>query len=107
MDNPDDRTAAINARLDAASPPPWTVAKSGGPPWQVLTGTEAAGYHRVCDTMSVRQADADLIANAPADLAWLLFERGRLVRALEAIATLPLTEAARIAQRALAGKPAG
>jgi hypothetical protein len=105
MENPDDRTAAINARLDAASPEPWTIAASGAP-WRVLTGTEAAGFHLVCETGSTRRYDADLIANAPADLAWLLFERGRLVRAMKSIANLEGI-GGDIARKALAGKPAG
>ena len=67
------RTEEIRARLDAATPGLWERENDG-------TGSTITS-----DTRGIGQAfninwrnDADLIANAPADLAWLLDENERL-----------------------------
>ena len=70
-----DRLTEIRARLDAATPGPWvvtgqeilTVAVDGQTGWESLV---ADVWHR--------DRDADLIAHAPADIAWLLDEVERL-----------------------------
>ena len=60
-----DRLQEIRARLDAATPGPWYV-RSG---WVALNNLNY-------DVIPVghNDADADLIAHAPADIAWLLAE---------------------------------
>lgn len=80
---------AIRARLDRATPGPWTVAETEG--W--------IGIHPVCpphgtdDAAEISgglddltPADADLIAHAPTDLAALVAEIERLRAVAEAAA---------------------
>lgn len=69
-----DRLKEIRARLDAATPGPWDVDE-----WTTTADVFASGAkseptvaHRV------RMSDADFIAHAPADIAWLLDEVERL-----------------------------
>ena len=66
------RETEIQARLDAATPGPWSW--RGGYP-QIVTGGD--GVTVVADTytgLDFPASEADLIANAPADLAYLLAE---------------------------------
>lgn len=82
--------AAIRARIDAATPGPWLTHEMGGKVW---VGNQADGRkHGLWDIVYATdyltdctqeaagryRADADLIANAPADLAALLAEVERL-----------------------------
>ena len=86
-----DRSAEIRARLDKATPGPWDLSDG----WR-------ANVHAVVDTENVygpegviahvvrasqdgrytdaKKANADLIAHAPADLAWLLAEHAALTQ---------------------------
>lgn len=66
------RLQEIRARLDAATPGPW---EEGGfdRPWSVTAGRFVLDER----SSATRQADADLIAHAPADIAWLLDELER------------------------------
>ena len=64
-----DRIAEIRARLDAATPGPWLV-RNG---WVDLNN-----LHGDVIPVGHNDADADLIAHAPADIAWLLDEVERL-----------------------------
>ena len=72
-----DRLQEIRARLDAATPGPWVVKPPG-------EGKSSSGIRRgaldIAWSVTARE-DADLIANAPADIAWLLAEVERLQRA--------------------------
>ena len=70
-----DRLNEIRARLDAATPGPWWTAEQrrpySNPIWSrsddpVTTGETIGSIYL--------QPDADLIAHAPADIAWLLDE---------------------------------
>lgn len=68
-----DRIAEIRTRLNAATPGPWSR-----DPVLVYLGDDR-GDHRVRSypglptvAVSEQAADADLIAHAPADIAWLL-----------------------------------
>lgn len=110
---PEEQVKAIQARLDAATPGPWThrIYMDPGscrvPSWaiHVVDGPPP----------SLRFEDAQLIANAPADLAWLLADRASLSRSNEALRKA-LTEIAAdrgsappsirdMARAALAGSP--
>lgn len=71
-----DRADQISARLAAATPGPWV--REGR---EVYRGCSCNGEFL---TSTTHDPDADLIANAPADLAWLLSERKRLLAAVEA-----------------------
>lgn len=62
-----DRLQEIRARLDAATPGPW---EKTSPNVVVAAGDVVAGVPLT--------NNADLIAHAPADLAWLLDEVERL-----------------------------
>ena len=72
-----DRLQEIRARLDAATPGPWNFGRIAGD-WGsvhthgrtnvVINSEDDGGY----------AADQDLIAHAPADIAWLLDEVERL-----------------------------
>ena len=70
-----DRLAEIRARLDAATPGPWF--HYPGEPW-VTNATDEPRI--IVATVSPRMTgdNADLIAHAPADIAWLLAEVERL-----------------------------
>lgn len=79
-----DRLAEIRARLDAATPGPWNVRTNGSwlRPRAVVyrDSNQHANNVDVCQLIGERRewADADLIAHAPADIAWLLDEVERL-----------------------------
>lgn len=60
-----DRIAEIRTRLDGASIGPWERNN------QHTKQLGIAGAFGLCAT-AWKEGDADLIANAPADLAWLL-----------------------------------
>ena len=68
------RIAEIRARLDAATPGPWKRSLSGSHynPWKVHRGAILVALS------GEAVEDADLIAHAPADIAWLLDEVERL-----------------------------
>lgn len=83
------RLAAIRERLGAATPGPWKIEHDGdvvdidhGPertwPWRVITEDETSVIVDFTGGDIPPDEDADLIANAPADLAWLLAENARL-----------------------------
>lgn len=72
-----DREQQIRALLAAATPGPWTISASnyalvfaGSDPWALADAKFIAAAEDI--------ADAELIANAPTDLAWALEEIGRL-----------------------------
>jgi ubiquinone biosynthesis protein UbiJ len=77
-----DRLAEIRARLDAATPGPWRLIKP------LSTASRNVLHNVVRDTIPNhseemgeyrgRWMDADLIAHAPDDIAWLLDEVERL-----------------------------
>lgn len=65
-----DRLQEIRARLDAATPGPWEWREwSCGD--EAITGPDNTGFVVNVDE-TTPHADADLIAHAPADIAWLL-----------------------------------
>jgi hypothetical protein len=64
-ENGTDRLQEIRARLDAATPGPWLYPEDDPTRIQASDGVSVAVITRRVD-------DADLIAHAPADLAWLL-----------------------------------
>lgn len=66
---------AIRARLDAATPGPWFTGMSGGH-WYVLDNDITCDIEGQICSLNRRhaEANADLIANAPSDLAALLAE---------------------------------
>lgn len=71
-----DRLAEIRARLNAATPGPWEWREwSCGD--EAITGPDNTGFVVNVDE-ATPHADADLIAHAPADIAWLLDEVERL-----------------------------
>lgn len=74
---PDDRATQIRARLAAATPGPWKT-NDGPGIFNSLSQTVAQTFRH-----TTREQDADLIANAPSDLAWLLAERAELLRRVE------------------------
>ncbi len=71
----DERLAEIRARLEAATPGPWVASEGDGATWVDSVGRNGL---LVCNTgvISNRYSTANtrLIANAPADLAYLLAE---------------------------------
>jgi hypothetical protein len=78
------RPEEIAARVRAATPGPWRINEHF---CVIADGVEAAGEFTVCVVVSrtdgwmpsgQKEADGALIANAPADLSWLLAERDRL-----------------------------
>jgi hypothetical protein len=83
-----DRLAEIRARLDAATPGPWTTDRSpladdGNSAWFPECGyfyevTAPRLQKYVAEAYGHEPADAELIAHAPADIAWLLGEVERL-----------------------------
>ena len=81
------RLDEIRARLEEATPVPWAAVK-GGLRWEVRSGIESSGYHGVATTHSMYRRDADLIANAPADLAYLLGEVERVTHQRDALQAL-------------------
>ena len=94
MTAPDPRLNEIQARVDAATPGPWETMRSG------LLGTRVVRVDGEWDglipdefvtlvTPALRiYCDADLIANAPADLAFLLAELRKAHEALERVEAL-------------------
>lgn len=74
------RAADIRARLDAASPGPWYTHPVDGV-IRILCRTSTHTVNKVASVLRTcrhQQQDAALIANAPADLAWLLAQNDRL-----------------------------
>jgi ubiquinone biosynthesis protein UbiJ len=86
-----DRIAEIRARLDAATPGPWTMGVDSDAEawlWDAMTDPYRGGVHAIGIGAPPRgnrraqyiadvhedEASADLIAHAPADIAWLLDE---------------------------------
>mgnify|MGYP000676824464 CR=1 FL=1 len=90
-----ERIAEIRARVDAATPGPWDERRQDDYAcsayysiWGGETEVIATDWNDV-QYPPTRRADCDLIANAPADLAYLLAENARLrerVAALEVVA---------------------
>ena len=66
-----DRADEIAGRLEAATPGPWHTSRSKR--WVYNTAREGFDDEPVAEAETV--PDADFIANAPSDIAWLL---GRL-----------------------------
>jgi hypothetical protein len=95
-----DRVDAIRSRLSAATPGPWEL-DSFDDPRESRTFTAVDDEPLVCSTtrydadyerfedfdderfLAQREADGQLVANAPADLAWLLEENARLTAELD------------------------
>lgn len=86
-----DRVAEIAARLESATPGPWETTQAAdeesttwieAPSGDVLNHDECGHGHMRENFAWMRRADADLIANAPSDLRYLMAEvaalRGRL-----------------------------
>lgn len=77
-----DRLAEIEARLSAATPGPWIAEYSGEQGNCVIPSDAQSTREAVCVTrLYHQQADAELIAHAPADLAALV----AVVREVEAL----------------------
>lgn len=75
----DERLAAIRARLDAATPGPWLIKADQPYPQRICANDD--GLVLIAETFTDPAwppADADLIANAPTDLADLIAEVERL-----------------------------
>lgn len=73
------RAVAIRARLDAATPGPWREMCMGSEGYHVYEDVSTTGKLRrkltarcTYEDWETDKANASLIANAPADLAWLL-----------------------------------
>ena len=91
-----DRLAEIRARLDAATPGPWAVMYRGTPHCVVVKSLDQnpdegrswwvmawpRGRKRDALAQPAMDNNADLIAHAPADIAWLLEEVDNLNRTL-------------------------
>ncbi len=84
----DERRKEIRERLEAATPGPWETGYE-----EHVTGDDEyverwveSGGHRilVLDPLNDGSANQNLIANAPADIAYLLAEVDRLEREVEA-----------------------
>ena len=72
-----DRLTEIRARLDAATPGPWE--RHPSEPWiYVRRGPFTVNIIGTQLRAAQQHGDADLIAHAPADIAWLLAEVERL-----------------------------
>lgn len=65
-----DRLTEIRARLDAATPGPWH--KHDDEPW--VTNSATPPMRIIATGLRGQRENADLIAHAPADIAWLLDE---------------------------------
>ena len=78
------RIDEIRDRLDKATPGPWEATYEPSDRWTSITGQahDDGGRWLLCPEVATCEGeghtDADLIANAPADLAWLLGEVERL-----------------------------
>ena len=72
------RIDEIRERLDKATPGPWKATYEAADDWVSITGQGFydGGHWMTCPEVATCEGivgpDADLIANAPADLAWLL-----------------------------------
>jgi hypothetical protein len=73
-----DRLDEIEARWRATKPSPWTKVRSG--PDGVRTELRHRGGGLVCERLD--EADAEALAHAPDDVAWLLREVRQLRRQL-------------------------
>ena len=79
-----ERIDEIRERLDKATPGPWKATYEAADDWVSITGQGFydGGHWMTCPEVATCEGivgpDADLIANAPADLAWLLGEVERL-----------------------------
>lgn len=71
-----DRIAEIRARLDAATPGPWCLLPSSS----TIYVREREEYPHA---QAVDNDDAEFIANAPADIAWLLAHAGVIQEQIE------------------------
>lgn len=73
------RTDEIKSRLDAATPGEWSVETAGNTvkSLHVVSHVNGVLNHPICSSISPKTGDADLIANAPSDLAYLLAECDR------------------------------
>lgn len=90
-----DRRAQIEARLAAATPGPWVATYEEADEWTSITGQGGpldGGGWLVCPEVATCEgehgADADLIAQAPADLRWLLDALAEAEAERDALATL-------------------
>ena len=79
-DERQERIAQIRARVEAATPGPWKVQTDSDDdpdnywPWRVITDDETGVIVDFTGGDIPPDEDAALIANAPADLAWLTRE---------------------------------
>jgi len=94
-----ERLDAITARLEAATPGPWTVdaMDAGHSRYEMNVWVAAGNGDQVCDMDGLNRshneehakddgyADAEFIANAPADVAYLLDLARKQAAALEAV----------------------
>ena len=69
-----DRVSEIRARLEAATPGPWTAHDTAGAHWLIGAGKHGPIGNTTFDNC---QANAEFIAHAPADLDFLLSESAR------------------------------
>ncbi len=81
-----DRLAEIRARLDAVTPGPWRALDWSDPPLATVVQQRGSGVHWPRIASCGFAPDADLIAHAPADIAWLLDEVERLRKEVAYIA---------------------
>jgi hypothetical protein len=87
-----DRLNAIRARLIAATPGPWI----NDVEWDevdavVIPGIKYLDPYRMGVARVGNPTNADLIANAPADIAWLLERESQAMGALGMLSVLALT----------------
>src|SRR5690606_38007039 len=95
MTDTNDRLTEIRARLDAATPAPWTrFARNAAAPdeddWYL--GHDVHGPPRAQRGQIERVADAELIAHAPDDLAFLLSLVDQLQGQLDAVRAIRLAD---------------
>ena len=76
-----DRLAEIRARLDAATPGPWEVWENGT--MVCAPDHDAPGAYHDIALAFPSLGDQDLIAHAPADIAWLLALAEALIEQIE------------------------
>lgn len=69
-----DRLQEIRARLNAATPGPWH--RHDDEPW--VTNSATPPMRIIATGLRGQRENAELIAHAPADIAWLLDEVERL-----------------------------
>lgn len=92
-----DQAAAIRSRLRAASPGRWFVETIDAAPVAV-SRQHGVAITAVVEDEHLTAGDADLIAHAPADLAWCLDRIAELESQLHARNTDPLCPAPQRAQ---------